>query len=170
MIPKKICLLGAFSVGKTSLIQRYVNSMFDDKYLTTVGVKIEKKEVDLQGTQVKLMIWDLVGQDDYTDMKLSYLRGSSACIVVVDGTRPKTASVALNLIELARDTVGDIPFVVALNKHDLVDQWSFDEAGFRKQLDDAIPTINTSAKTGGAVEQLFATIAARTLNIPPKVA
>jgi len=170
MIPKKICLLGAFSVGKTSLIQRYVNSMFDEKYLTTVGVKIEKKEVDLNGDKVKLMIWDLVGQDDYTDMNLSYLRGSAACIVVVDGTRPKTADVALQLIDLARGAVGDIGFVVALNKHDLVDEWMFDEVAFRQQLSDDIPVIYTSAKTGDAVEQLFEEVAACTTNNPRKAA
>ena len=65
MLQKKICLLGAFSVGKTSLIQRFVSSLFDDKYLTTVGVKIDKKIVTVDQQEIMLMIWDLAGEDDY---------------------------------------------------------------------------------------------------------
>jgi len=75
MIQKKICLLGGFGVGKTSLISRYVHSMFSDKYLTTVGVKIDKKSVTIDGTEVDLVIWDIYGQDDYQKVRMSYLRG-----------------------------------------------------------------------------------------------
>lgn len=64
MIQKKICLLGSFSVGKTSLISRYVNSLFSDRYLTTVGVKIDKKQLTLNGKELSLVIWDIAGEDD----------------------------------------------------------------------------------------------------------
>jgi len=86
MLQKKICLLGAFSVGKTSLIKRYVTSLFDERYLTTVGVKIEKKEVAVGAQAFKLLIWDLAGEDEFTRLRTNYLRGSSACVIVIDGT------------------------------------------------------------------------------------
>ena len=69
MIQKKICMLGGFAVGKTSLVARYVTSMFSEKYLTTVGVKIDKKQVAVDGRDVTLMLWDIYGQDDFQDVQ-----------------------------------------------------------------------------------------------------
>jgi GTPase SAR1 family protein len=60
MIQKKICMLGAFAVGKTSLVARYVKSIYSDKYQTTVGVKIEKKTLQVDGQEWNLIVWDLV--------------------------------------------------------------------------------------------------------------
>jgi len=158
-IQKKVCLLGAFAVGKTSLIRRYVNSLFADKYLTTVGVKVEKKTVSTANADVKLLIWDLAGQDDFTQVNLSYLRGASVCVVGVDGTRGHTAEVAIELVRLARETVPGIPCVIAVNKLDLHNEWDLDEPAFYKQLDNSIPVLHTSAKTGAEVEDLFLKVA-----------
>ena len=77
MIQKKICMIGASGVGKTSLVAKFVHSMFSDKYLTTVGVKIDKKTVSVDGAEVMLMIWDLAGDDDFQRLQTSYLRGTS---------------------------------------------------------------------------------------------
>ena len=77
MVQKKICMLGGFSVGKTSLVKRYVQSVFSEAYLTTVGVKIDKKTVDLPGKTVNLILWDLAGEDDIASLRMSYLRGSA---------------------------------------------------------------------------------------------
>ena len=90
MIQKKICTIGAFAVGKTSLIRRYVDSIFSEKYLTTVGVKIDKKPVNVLGQDVTLILWDIHGEDDFQEINMNYLRGSSAYILVVDGTRYST--------------------------------------------------------------------------------
>ena len=87
MIQKKICMIGASGVGKTSLIAKFVHSMFSDKYLTTVGVKIDKKTVSVDGAEVMLMIWDLAGDDDFQRLQISYLRGTSGYLLVADGTR-----------------------------------------------------------------------------------
>ena len=65
MIKKKICMLGAFAVGKTSLVQRFVNSIFSEKYQTTIGVKIDQKLVQTGDTEVNLMLWDIHGEDNY---------------------------------------------------------------------------------------------------------
>jgi small GTP-binding protein len=77
MIQKKICLLGAFAVGKTSLVSRFVKSIFSDRYYTTVGVKIEKKIVRVGEQQWNLIIWDLAGEDEFMQIRMSYLRGAS---------------------------------------------------------------------------------------------
>jgi len=65
VIQKKICMLGSFSVGKTSLVSRFVSTVFSDKYLTTVGVKIDKKALTVGGEDVTLMLWDIYGEDDF---------------------------------------------------------------------------------------------------------
>ena len=75
MIQKKICLLGGFAVGKTSLIRRFVTGMFSELYHTTIGVTIEKKTLLVGDQDVTLMIWDLYGEDDFQNMRESYLRG-----------------------------------------------------------------------------------------------
>ena len=77
MLQKKICLLGAFGVGKTSLVRRYVDTIFSDAYLTTVGVKIDKKLLTVGGEQMALILWDIAGEDDIAAVRVSYLRGAA---------------------------------------------------------------------------------------------
>jgi len=162
MIQKKICLLGAFSVGKTSLIKRFVESIFDEKYLTTLGVKIDKKNVEVDGDDVRLMIWDLEGEDDYSKIKTNHLRGASGYILVADGTRPDTLETARSIHQLARQTLGKVPAILAMNKVDLEDQWSVTESAIGL-LDPDLDLIRTSALSGQNVEQLFASLAKRLL-------
>lgn len=162
MLQKKICLLGAFSVGKTSLIQRFVSSLFDDKYLTTVGVKIDKKIITSAEKELMLMIWDLAGEDDYNTLKTNHLRGAAGYILVVDGTRPKSLEVALAVHERAQEALGEVPVVVALNKADLVDTWALESEDLAA-LEEKFTVLRTSAKTGDNVESLFTELAARML-------
>jgi len=105
MIQKKICLLGGFGVGKTSLVSRFVHSIFSDKYLTTVGVKIEKKSLVLNEQELDLVIWDLYGEDDFQKVRMSYLRGASGYLLVADGTRRTTLDTAMSLHEAAVRTI-----------------------------------------------------------------
>ncbi len=155
MIKKKICLLGAFAVGKTSLVQRYVHSIFSEKYHTTVGVRIEKTQVRANDTDVDLIIWDLHGEDDFQHVRLSYLKGSSGCIYVADGTREKTLMTALNLKEIAENTIGEIPCVLVINKLDLKDQWEIDPLVLDDMKRNGMMIFQTSAKTGEVVQQAF---------------
>ena len=159
MIQKKICLLGGFGVGKTSLISRYVHSMFSDKYLTTVGVKIDKKSVTIDGTEVDLVIWDIYGQDDYQKVRMSYLRGASGYLLVVDGTRGATLDTALALQESAENTIGKVPFIVAVNKADLQAHWEVEDKQLAQLVGKGWRVIKTSAKTGGEVETAFTSLA-----------
>ena len=156
VVQKKICLLGAFAVGKTSLVLRYVNSMFGEKYHTTVGVKIDKKQLVSNGEDITLMIWDLAGQDDLTRLRTSYLRGVSGYVIVADGTRPFSLNTAINMHKEAREYTGDVPFIVAINKADLRDeQWQVEEEQLRALENDGATVILTSAKTGDGVEEIF---------------
>ena len=162
MIQKKICLLGAFSVGKTSLIKRFVESIFSEKYLTTIGVKIDKKTVEYQGVEVKLMIWDLEGEDDYSKIKPMHLRGAAGYILVIDGTRPNTLKVALSIHEVVKDQLGDIPLVVALNKSDLKADWELSQEE-SKELSNRFTVFETSAKSGQSVDELFTNLSMQML-------
>ena len=156
VLQKKICMLGAFSVGKTSLVTRYVESIFGDKYHTTVGVKISKKELTVEEQEVKLIIWDLAGQDDLTRLRTSYLRGTSGYILVFDGTRPFSLKVALNMHKEAREYSGDIPFVLIMNKFDLQStDWEVDQEQLSELEASGIEVLYTSAKTGDGVDELF---------------
>jgi len=155
MIKKKVCMLGAFATGKTSLVQRYVNSIFSDKYHTTVGVKIEKTQVKIADTLIDLILWDLHGEDDFQHVRLSYLKGASGCIYVVDGTRGSTLVTALNLKEIVEKTMGYFPFILVINKSDLKDQWEIDPLILGELHDQGVIVIEASAKTGTKVEQMF---------------
>src|SRR6187455_2295151 len=104
MIHKKICMLGGFAVGKTSLVAQYVTSLFSDKYLSTVGVKIDKKQIAVDGRDVTLMLWDVAGQDDFQSVQESQLRGMAGYLLVVDGTRRATLETARQLQEKAMAT------------------------------------------------------------------
>lgn len=156
---KKICLLGGFAVGKTSLVSRFVHSIFSDKYLTTVGVKIEKKTVDLEGREVDLVIWDIYGEDDFQKVRTSYLRGAAGYLLVVDGTRRATLDTALGLQTAAEQTIGRVPFVLIVNKADLADRWEIDDAVLQPYARRGWPILTTSAKTGDRVEAAFADLA-----------
>jgi small GTP-binding protein len=156
MIQKKICLLGGFGVGKTSLVSRFVHSIFSDKYLTTLGVKIEKKSVELERETVDLIIWDLHGEDDYQKVNMSYLRGAAGYLLVADGTRRGSLEVALRLHDTAQKMLGKVPFILAINKLDLTDMWEVDPAKLEEL---GFPVVMTSAKTGTEVEATFTALA-----------
>jgi small GTP-binding protein len=159
VLQKKICLLGAFSVGKTSLIQRYVNKLFSEKYLTTVGVKIDKKQITVGKTELNLMVWDIAGEDDFTNIRSAHLRGLSGYIVVIDGTRQNSFSVALALHERIKTELGEVAAVFALNKCDLKEQWLINREHIRTLAQLGYPVIETSAKLDQGVEEMFMVLA-----------
>jgi small GTP-binding protein len=159
MIKKKICMLGSFAVGKTSLVQRFVKSIFSEKYLTTVGVKIDNKTVSVSGQEVMLVLWDIYGEDEFQKLKMSYLRGASGYLLVVDGTRKATLDKALEIKEKTDSVLGDVPFIILLNKSDLVDEWELDDSVVEELSDKGWLVIRSSAKTEMGVEKAFLTLA-----------
>jgi small GTP-binding protein len=155
MLKKKIAMLGAFAVGKTSLVQRYVHSIFTERYQTTIGVKIDQKNLRIHDTDVTLMLWDLYGDDDFMKMKPSYLIGSSGYLLVADGTRSETFNVALRLHEMARETTKDAPFILLINKSDLSDSWEIEQETLNRLEQKGWKIMLTSAKDGIMVEEAF---------------
>jgi len=158
VIQKKVCMVGVFGTGKTSLVQQFVHTKFSEKYHSTVGVKIDRKVVTLDGNEVTIVLWDLAGRDKDEDVGASYLRGSHGVILVADGTRTETCEQVADLQRVVRDAAGEVPAVIALNKCDLVDDWKLsaaDEAALAARG----PLFRTSAKTGESVEAMFLAIA-----------
>jgi len=162
MLQKKICMLGGFSVGKTSLVKRYVSSIFSDTYLTTVGVKIDKKTVELGDRSVNLILWDMAGEDDIASLRLSYLRGAAGYVLVADGTRAATFEMAQSLRTRAEAEYGVMPFVLLLNKADMKDKWVIADSQIEDLRQKGWWIQTTSARTGEGVEEAFTELAVRT--------
>ena len=160
-VQKKLCMLGGFGVGKTSLVRRFVHSIFSDTYLTTVGVKIDKKTVDLAGKTVNLILWDLAGEDDLSSVRTTYVRGAAGYLLVADGTRPATLDVALSLNQRVEAEFGKLPFALLLNKSDLRDQWAISDADVAGLIDSGWWVRSSSAMTSEGVEEAFHDLAVR---------
>lgn len=155
MIQKKICMLGATAVGKTSLVARYVRNMFSDKYLSSIGVKVDKKVLAVGGTDVSLILWDIHGDDQFQALRTSYLRGAAGYLLVVDGTRATTLAKALDLKRSVDQAIGEVPFVLVLNKADLSEAWELASDMEEDLQAKSWVIVRSSAKTGEGVEDAF---------------
>lgn len=159
-VARKICLLGDFGVGKTSLVARFVRNTFSDKYLTTVGVKVDSRELATAVGPRKLVVWDIAGKNALDSVSQSYIRGASGLLLVADGTREPTLRSALYLQVQARTALGEVPAVLLVNKLDRVDDWEVKPATLA-ELRKTLPVFETSARTGDHVEAAFAALAER---------
>ena len=148
-------MLGSFSVGKTSLIERYVSSIFSEKYHTTVGVKVSKKQMTVDQKNLMLMLWDIAGEDEFATIRSTQLRGMAGYVLVIDGTRMQSFDVAMSIHHLARKQLGNLPMVFALNKADLKDQWVLDQPALDSLQATGYPVLETSAKLDANVGKLF---------------
>ena len=152
-------------MGKTSLARRFVHTIFDDAYHTTIGVKIDQKDLESNGQQVRLMIWDIEGQDALQKVRTSFLRGSNGILYVADRTRRVTLETVVELRQQVRDNVGDLPSVLVLNKADLKDDWDVDENAEAMLRQDGWILVDSSAKRGTGVEEAFRLIADKILEV-----
>lgn len=159
-LSKKVCLLGDYAVGKTSLVRRFVFDLFDDKYLSTIGVKVSRKVIALPRendiVELTLMLWDLAGSDEFDEVRASYLRGSAGAIVVCDLTRPPTLDAVPDYSAELRQACPAARLVVAANKGDLAEkhQLTQEQVG-RRCAELHAPYFVTSARTGANVEAVF---------------
>jgi small GTP-binding protein len=161
---KKILLLGDASVGKTSLIRRYVVDFFDDGYLTTIGTKVTSKNmqitVDKKAFYLKLQIWDVLGQKGYTKLYNASFKGAHGVFFIADITRKETLESIENYwIPQVKRINDSFPFVILANKSDLVKNAKFD----LQDLEDfaskyKVPFYLTSAKDGENVNNAFNTL------------
>ena len=159
MIQKKICLLGSFAVGKTSLVSQFVTGVFSDEYLTTVGVRVDKKSVVVGAEQVEMLIWDIHGDDKFQRVRDLYIRGASGYVLVIDGTRADTITSAIEMNSRAANLLNDAPFLVFLNKHDKQSEWQITSEHREFFRNRSWQVMNTSAKTGESVEAGFLQLA-----------
>ena len=163
VLKAKLCLVGDGGVGKTSLVRRFVFDQFDDRYLSTLGAKITKKEflLDRPGSPppvtVDLMIWDIMGEPSFRDLlREAYFQDAQAILVVADATRAETVEHLPDWIEAVRGVAGSVPVTAAANKADLV----ADARQVREDVAHAVEAFGanvvvTSAKTGADVEAAF---------------
>lgn len=163
MLQKKVCLLGASSVGKTSLVRRFVYDVFSEKYLTTIGVKIDRKLVSVGERETSLVVWDIQGEDQFAHILPTYIRGASGCLLVADGTRKNTVEKALELAGRVSATVGEVPSILILNKVDLEQEWEIEVEDVERLRIQGWTVIETSARLGIGAEQAFLTLAERML-------
>ena len=152
MTSKKVILVGHFGVGKTSLVRQFVHQKFSEEYLTTIGVKIDKKVMSIGDNSVTLILWDIAGETSASKIPNSYKLGAHGVLFVFDVSRPSTYENLNDQISEIRKTVQDVPVICLANKSDLladnVRQDIANEVGQRELL-------FTSAKTGENVEKAF---------------
>lgn len=160
-VTSKVCVVGDFAVGKTSVIERFVNNQFSGKYLSTVGVKIDTKELEFPdlGVAHKLVMWDVAGSDEFGHTEFAYLRGASGYIFVADGTRQATLAVVEHLRGQIIAKYGSAPFVLLVNKRDLVNDWSVSDEYLDALTKEYVNVYRTSAKTGDDVEDAITRLA-----------
>lgn len=163
MTQKKICMIGSFGVGKTSLVRRFVDSIFSDHYQTTVAVTIDRKQVNTSKGPANLILWDLAGHSPLTPLRMSYLRGAAGLLVVVDITRNESLQEACGIIQRLPKELIDVPKIFLLNKSDLAAEYELDPS-LLKSATENMQAIRTSAKKGDGVEQSFHEMAEKTLS------
>lgn len=160
MIVRKVCLVGTFAVGKTSLATRFLTNTFPGTYLPTVGVRVGSREIDLTaGSRVKLVVWDIAGHDELTTLGANYLKGAAGLILVADGTRVTTFLTAQRLFEQATAAIGSVPAVLLLNKRDLPDDWEISDSSIEEVTQKGLQVFLTSAKNGDGVADGFKALA-----------
>lgn len=154
MISRKVLITGSFAVGKTSLFRRFIYNEFDEKYLTSIGVKVDKKELNANGQEVSLVLWDIAGEVSQEKVPKTYFLGASAVIYVFDLSRPHTCEFMSADLEIIEKMLPGCLIYVVGNKEDLVDKTTLEEC--RQAYS---PHYFTSAKTGNNVPELFQHIA-----------
>lgn len=152
MISRKVILTGSFGVGKTSLFNRFIYNAFDDKYLTTIGVKVNKKEMVVDDKDVSILLWDIAGEISQDKVPISYFLGSTGILYVFDLTRPSTYKNIDSDLKYLREIVPDAVIKVVANKKDMLEDNQIED--IKKQIKVKWDVI-TSAKTGENVEELL---------------
>lgn len=158
----KLVFLGEQSVGKTSLITRFMYDSFDNTYQATIGIDFLSKTMYLEDRTVRLQLWDTAGQERFRSLIPSYIRDSTVAVVVFDITNANSFHQTSKWIDDVRTERGsDVIIMLVGNKTDLSDKRQVStEEGERKAKELNVMFIETSAKAGYNVKQLFRRVAA----------
>ena len=160
IISKKICMVGDFGVGKTSLIRRFVDRQFNDQYLSTVGVKISRKLIE--SVNLQMLIWDIEGHTKFKGIAPSYLQGASGALIVADVSRIETIERIPEHAQLFLSINPKGSLIVTLNKSDLIDEEKLTkllQMVELQKLERVSKIYQTSAKTGAYVDEIFEELA-----------
>ena len=168
IIQKKVCLLGDFAVGKTSLVRRFVEGIFEDKYLSTIGAKVDRKTIAIQtesqATNLTLLLWDLAGSEKFDRVMSSYYRGAAGAVLVCDLTRLETLRAVANYTRDFWSVNPRTPIVVVGNKVDVVEKRAISDEELASAAGQyQLPWFVSSAKTGENVEIFFQALGQRLL-------
>ncbi|NET39799.1 MAG: GTP-binding protein [Cyanothece sp. SIO1E1] len=173
IISKKICFLGDFAVGKTSLIRRFIQRKFSGQYLSTVGVRVSQTNIqlaalDIQTNQsLELILWDMEGGSAIENPSASYFHEADGTIIVADIRRPQTINNISRYIDLFSCFNPKKIIIIALNKIDLVheaDLENFLSLACLEQNNFIFSIYRTSAKTGENVDAVFRTLISHLVN------
>ncbi|MHA1836168.1 MAG: Rab family GTPase [Candidatus Odinarchaeia archaeon] len=158
----KVLLLGDSAVGKTTLVNRFIQGKFSSDYKMTIGVDIMSKNINLNGNEVVLSIWDIAGQDRFRSFRSVFYRGASGALLIFDLTRTSSFENLTNWIdELHSYTKVGIPKIIIGNKLDLVNMRMVKkEDGIKLAQQYNSMYLETSAKTGEGVDEAFKKLAA----------
>ena len=157
VIRAKVVLVGPPGVGKTSLVRRFVHSLFSDEYRSTLGVKVDRKIVVVERAAVTMLLWDMHGEAEGLAVPTNYLRGAAASLAVFDAMRLETISIAAGLCDRVQQVSPNVYSIAVANKADLGPDWA--EVGEAAMQIAASRIHHTSAKTGEGVEEAFIDIA-----------
>ena len=160
----KMVLFGNVAVGKTSLVERFINQRFEENYFSTLGYNVYEKRLDFLNFTISLMIYDIAGQEKFRDLRKKYTLGANTAFIVYDITdRTSFASVVMWKTEL-HEIAGPIPFIINGNKVDLqaTRQVPLNEALNLSAALGALNMFETSARTGDGVEEAFKLLAIKT--------
>ena len=160
MIAKKVLLVGNFGVGKTSLIRRFVLNEFSEEYISTIGVRVSSKIIQIENEQIKLLIWDVAGTSDDEKVPKAYFLGASAAMYVFDLSREETYINISAKVDVVKELSGLQNITVIGNKKDLV---TSDEIEQIKKIVTLPIDLITSAKENENVEDAFKELAKQTL-------
>jgi small GTP-binding protein len=163
LLKLKVCLVGDSAVGKTSLIRKFVYDEFSDKYITTLGTKITKREMVIPNPNgdgdiaVDMAIWDIMGQHGFRALlQEAYFFGVDGIIAVCDLTRPRTLEGVEDWLQRTQDVAGEVPIVTVGNKNDLGDEKTVSEEDLKRAAEKYDAEYSTSsAMTGENVERIF---------------
>ncbi|HEV8595314.1 MAG TPA: Rab family GTPase [Thermoplasmata archaeon] len=163
----KVCLVGEGAVGKTALIRRFIHDQFDDRYISTLGAKVSKKELTVKNPKadgdiaIDMTIWDIMGEKGFRELlKEAYFHGAQGVLAVCDVTRKDTLGELHDWIAAVHKVTGQIPIQFLANKSDLEKQRAMSEEDIKKVADvHKSPYLFTSAKTGQNVEPAFQSLA-----------
>lgn len=151
-VSKKVILLGHFGVGKTSLVKQFVTQKFSDEYLTTIGVKVDKKVIEVKDHQLTMILWDIEGGVVQSHLPQSYFLGAQGIIFVFDLLRPATWADIEKELDYFKKLLPKASVRIIGNKKDLLDDLQLAE--FIRNHEGEFDYLS-SAKTGENVEELF---------------